>query len=109
MPTALITGASAGIGAEFATQLAEDGYDLVLVARRADRLEALGASLTDRFGVNVLVVVADLSLPGAPISIQQQVAEVGIEIDYLVNNGGPPDPIWSGIETGMNTKRSSVS
>ena len=92
MPTALITGASAGIGAEFAVQLAEDGYDLVLVARRADRLESLGASLTDRFGVKVLVVAADLSLPGAPISIQQQVAEAGIEIDYLVNNAGSSGP-----------------
>ncbi len=92
MPTALITGASAGIGAEFAAQLAEDGYDLVLVARRADRLESLGASLTNRFGVVVLVVAADLSLPGAPISIQERVAEAGMEIDYLVNNAGASGP-----------------
>jgi short-subunit dehydrogenase len=92
MPTTLITGASAGLGAEFAAQLAEYGYDLVLVARRADRLEPLGASLTDRFGVNVLVVAADLSLPGVPTSVQQQVAEAGIEIDYLVNNAGASGP-----------------
>lgn len=92
MATALITGASAGIGAEFAAQLAEEGYDLVLVARRADRLDTLGASLTDRFGVNVLVVPADLSLPGAPLAIQQQLTEAGIEIDYLVNNAGASGP-----------------
>ena len=92
MPTALITGASAGIGAEFAAQLAGDGYDLVLVARRADRLESLGATLTERFGAKVLVVAADLSLPGAALSIQQQVAEAGLEIDYLVNNAGASGP-----------------
>ncbi|MDH5422251.1 MAG: SDR family NAD(P)-dependent oxidoreductase [Acidimicrobiia bacterium] len=92
MPTALITGASAGIGAEFAAQLAEEGYDLVLVARRAERLESLGASLTDRFGVKVLIVPADLSLPGAPLLIKQQVAEAGLEIDYLVNNAGASGP-----------------
>jgi short-subunit dehydrogenase len=88
MPTALITGASSGIGAAFARLLAKDKHDLVLVARRADRLEALRAEIEPAFGVKVLCVPADLNRPEAPAEIAAKVAEAGLQVDVLVNNAG---------------------
>ena len=68
--TTLITGASSGIGAEFARQLAGRGSDLILVARRLDRLESLAEKLSERFGVRVEVIALDLSQPAVgPIQI----------------------------------------
>tara|TARA_R110002074_G_scaffold20131_7_gene64050 strand:+ start:804 stop:1619 length:816 start_codon:yes stop_codon:yes gene_type:complete len=86
--TALITGASAGLGEEFARQLAAQGYDLVLVARRRDRLQALAAELAQAHGCTTLVEVADLSDPAAPDALYNSLSAQGIEIDYLVNNAG---------------------
>ncbi len=86
--TALVTGASAGIGKAFAALLAERGYTLVITARRADRLEALAAELRAAHGVTVHVLPADLADPAAPARLCAAVAERGVVIDVLVNNAG---------------------
>lgn len=85
-PWALVTGASAGIGAEFARQLAEMGLNLVLVARRKNRLEELSAQLEVRWRVQVKTIAADLSQPdfSAPILSETESIDVGL----LVNNAG---------------------
>ena len=79
----VITGASAGLGVEFARQCRARGDELVLVARRRDRLEALAAELGSSH-----VVVADLARPGAPAQLLDQVKGLGLEIDTLINNAG---------------------
>jgi len=86
--TALITGASAGIGASFAHVFAANGFDLVLTARRADRLESLAREIAAKYGRRVHVVAADLADPGAPAAIFDEIADAGITVDALVNNAG---------------------
>ena len=86
--TALVTGASAGLGAEFARQLAARGLDLLLVARREDRLKELAAQLEAEHGVQVAIFGADLSQRDAPAEIEAHSREQGIAIDYLINNAG---------------------
>jgi short-subunit dehydrogenase len=86
--TALITGASSGIGYELANLFARDGYDLVLVARSAPKLEALASELSARHGTRALVIPADLSGAGAPDDIVRRVEDAGVTIDVLVNNAG---------------------
>ncbi len=83
---ALVTGASAGIGREFCRQLAADGYDVVAVARRGERLAALARELQAAHAVDITVVVVDLGEPDAVSTILAQVS--GFEIDLLVNNAG---------------------
>ena len=90
--TALITGASAGLGAEFARQLAAAGNDLVLVARRREKLERLAADLHEEFGVAVDVLVADMTDPGAPAWLYAETQAQGWDIDFLVNNAGSEGP-----------------
>jgi short-subunit dehydrogenase len=84
----LITGASTGIGAEFARQFAARGHDLVVVARSADRLEDLAARMRKAHGVDVTVLAMDLSLPTAAGDLWQRTNSLGLEIDVLVNNAG---------------------
>lgn len=86
--TALVTGASAGIGKAFAELLAARGYELVLTARRGDRLEELARQLTAQHGVAAHVIVADLAEPEASARIADAVRGQGLRIDVLVNNAG---------------------
>lgn len=90
--TALITGASAGLGIEFARQLAARGLDLVLVARREERLQEIARELRAEHGVAVHVFAADLSRREAPAEIAAFVGQAGIGIDYLINNAGSAGP-----------------
>lgn len=85
---ALITGASTGIGREFASIHAEKGGDLVVVARTEDKLNQLKSELESQYGVKVLVLVKDLTQSGATKEIHDAVKEEGIEIEYLINNAG---------------------
>ena len=89
---ALITGASAGLGAEFARQLADRGHNLVLVARREDRLRELADDLVTACKVEVEIIAADLSEPSAPEMIEAQCRERGLDIDWLINNAGVAGP-----------------
>ena len=82
-PVALVTGASAGLGVDFARQLSARGKRLVLVARRKDRIDALAAELG-----NARAVAADLSLPGASDQLMADIAAHGEHIELLVNNAG---------------------
>ena len=86
--TALVTGASSGIGAAFARVLAARGYRLVLTARRADRLESLASELRDRHGVEADIIGADLSDPAAPARLAADLLRRGLQVDLLVNNAG---------------------
>lgn len=90
--TALITGASAGLGLEFAEQLAASGHDLLLIARRGDKLDTAASALRDRHGVNVTTFAEDLSDPAGPRRIEDFVQQRGLVIDWLVNNAGSGGP-----------------
>lgn len=85
---ALITGASAGIGATFARELARQGYDLLLVARRADRLSGLAKELAMLHQVQCEVLSVDLASPDATATVMGHLARMGWQIDFLVNNAG---------------------
>lgn len=86
--TVLITGATSGIGYELANVFAENGYNLVLVARRADRLEKIKAEFEKDFGVSVIYIVKDLSEPTAVEEIAAEIKKCQINIDILINNAG---------------------
>jgi short-subunit dehydrogenase len=87
-PVTLITGASAGIGAELARVFASNGHRVALVARRADRLTALAAELAARGGAAPLVIPCDLEQPDAGDKIAAALAAAAVEVEYVVNNAG---------------------
>lgn len=87
-PAVLITGASGGIGAEFVRQVAEDSYDIVLTARREERLKELKDEAEDDYGVSATVITKDLAEPDAPDELYDEIRDKGIEIDTLINNAG---------------------
>ena len=87
-PWALVTGASAGIGAEFCRQLASLGYRLVMVARREARLQELAARLSEDFSTECRVFRVDLAQPDAGAGLATALDSQGIEVEFLVNNAG---------------------
>lgn len=84
----LITGASAGLGAHFAMEVAAQGHDLVLVARRSDRLEELAQLLRNRHQVAVHVIVTDLTESGAVAFLMDEIEQQGLTVTHLINNAG---------------------
>jgi hypothetical protein len=86
--TALVTGASSGIGAAFARDLAARGANLVITARRADNLAALAKELGDRHHVEVTVIPLDLAVPGAAEELYAKTEGAGRTVDVLINNAG---------------------
>ncbi len=86
--TALVTGASSGVGAQFATDLAARGANLVLVARRKDRLDDLAQRLEADHSITVTTIAADLSQPNTAAAIRSELQDRGVTISMLVNNAG---------------------
>ena len=86
--TALITGASSGIGRDYARYLAQQNYNLVITARRAPRLNKLAKELEKAYGTKVTVITADMAKPETPAKLAAEIKKKKITIDYLVNNAG---------------------
>ena len=86
--TALITGASSGIGEAYAKALAANKIDLVLVARRQERLNKLKQELEKAHGISVTVLAHDLSLPQSAGDVYSALSQAGIQVDILINNAG---------------------
>ena len=86
--TALVTGASSGIGRAFAEHLAQRGWGVVAVARRADRLDALAKGLSSRYAVDAVPLAADLADPRAPAEIVTEIERRGLHVSFLINNAG---------------------
>ncbi len=102
---ALVTGASSGLGADFARELAARGADLVLVARREERLRSLAGELTAAHGIRVHLIPMDLAVPGAAAHLVEQLDDLGVAPDLLINNAGAGtfaafhDTPWSRLES----------
>lgn len=88
MKTALITGASAGIGAAFAKELAERKTDVILVARSQEKLEKLAEELQAQHNIKAHVIIQDLTQPGATKAVFDRVSQQGLTVDLLINNAG---------------------
>ena len=86
--TALVTGASGGLGRAYAEEFAKHGFDLVLVARSREKLEAAAEEFREKYNVTVTVVDEDLSDPAGGERLYNKVKELGIQVDQLVNNAG---------------------
>ncbi|HZU86735.1 MAG TPA: SDR family oxidoreductase [Anaerolineaceae bacterium] len=85
---ALVTGASSGLGADFARELASRGASVILVARREDQLRAVAAEIEKDYGVSAQVIALDLASPDAPQVLYDLLHQQGIQVDVLVNNAG---------------------
>lgn len=102
---ALVTGASSGLGECYARIHAQRGGDLILVARRKERLEELKAELESKYGISVYVLAKDLSQPNAAEEIFEEVQQAGLQLDILINNaglGGQGDFIERSMKDDMN-------
>jgi uncharacterized protein len=88
MKTALITGASSGIGAAFAIELASQQTDLILVARSQEKLQQLAQQIQTKFGIKTEIIVQDLTQLGASQSLYETVSQKGLSVDLLINNAG---------------------
>ncbi|WP_266368899.1 SDR family NAD(P)-dependent oxidoreductase [Tellurirhabdus rosea] len=86
--TALVTGASSGIGRELANLFAKDGYNLVLVARSGDTLQQVAEEFERQYGIETTVISKDLTQPNAADEIYEQTSAQGLQVDVLVNNAG---------------------
>ncbi len=86
--TAIITGASSGIGKDMARILAEKSYDLVLIARSGNKLNEIKHELQDKFNIKVFIIIIDLSLPESPEIISKIIEDNTIKVDILINNAG---------------------
>src|SRR6516164_3967053 len=86
-PLALVTGASSGIGADLARELARDGHDLILAARTVAPMEKLAAELSAH-GAETMVIAADLSQPNSAAALASAIEARGLTVDVLVNNAG---------------------
>jgi uncharacterized protein len=89
--TALVTGASGGIGEDLARELATRQYNLVLVARSAEKLEALGQELRQKYGIESTIIAMDLSTPDAAEHLTRELETRNLTIDVLINNAGSGD------------------
>jgi uncharacterized protein len=104
--TALITGASSGIGAAFARALAARGYDLILVARREERLATVADQVRQRRGSGVTIVVADLSTPAGVLRVQEEIAAC-TSLSLLINNAGT-GTIGSFVESKLDSQLAMI-
>ena len=87
-PIAVVTGASSGLGLDFAQEAARDGHDLVLVARSAEPMRALAERLQKDYGTTAHVIAQDLALPRAGTAVAEAIAKLGLEVEVLINNAG---------------------
>ncbi len=88
MPTAVVTGASTGIGREFALICARDGFDLVLVARNMAQLQALAEEIRRKTGRDSFAIAKDLAVPGAARELHEELVASGVDAEILINNAG---------------------
>ena len=88
MPTAVITGASTGIGRELARLCAKDGYDVILIARSQNRLDSVAAEIHKSTNRSVTVLPKDLSTPGAPREVFEEIGRLSVPVEVLINNAG---------------------
>lgn len=106
MPTALITGASGGIGAAFAQELARRKTNLVLVARSEDKLQKLAQQFQEQHQIQVEVIVQDLIKPDAATNVFKTLTQKDITIDLLINNAGFGD--YGVFSQSSRTKQAAI-